>query len=469
MFYRIAVGLAALCALTMSAAGQAIIIDHTAAHSHQELFALGQPAIEKAKQKLHITYGHTSHGSQIITGMSSLDAFMHTKHSTPTGLYAWNDGPLAGALDIDDYFVDGDLGNPDYVTWAARTRTYLNIPANADVNVVIWSWCGQADTTPENINTYLSLMTQLEIDYPKVKFIYMTGHLNGTGATGNLNLRNEQIRTYCRNNGKILYDFADIESYDPDELTNYMALKCNDNCDYDSNGDGSLDKNWATDWQTAHPGEWYNCSPAHTQPLNGNLKAYAAWNLWVAIANALDVAAVERWEVLATHGAKGELATTIQDNFIEPRLAGLKKLRATFSAAIDPATLGPGAVTIIGNASGNQSALIGTLALDGTGKLLTIPLASALPNADAFTITITNQVQKAGGGDIQGDRDIVLKTLAGDVNASGKVTSGDLLAMRSYAGQTVSGTNAARDVDCSGTLNGSDLLSVRGCLGAQLP
>ena len=59
-------------------------------------------------------------------------------------------------------------------------------------------------------------MNQLETDYPDVKFVYMTGHLVGSGQQGNLNQRNEQIRAYARANNKILYDFADIESFDPD-------------------------------------------------------------------------------------------------------------------------------------------------------------------------------------------------------------------------------------------------------------
>ncbi len=105
-------------------------------------------------------------------------------------------------------------------------------------------------------------MSQLEESYPNVKFIYMTCHLNGTGATGNLNLRNEQIRDYCIANKKILYDFADIESYDPDGLVNYMLLNANDNCDYDSDENGSLDKNWATSWQNTHTKDvdWYSVS-----------------------------------------------------------------------------------------------------------------------------------------------------------------------------------------------------------------
>ena len=39
---------------------------------------------------------------------------------------------------------------------------------------------------------------------------------NGSGETGRLRVNNNLIRDYCRANDKVLYDFADIESYDPD-------------------------------------------------------------------------------------------------------------------------------------------------------------------------------------------------------------------------------------------------------------
>lgn len=129
-------------------------------------------------------------------------------------------------------------------------------------------------------------MSGLEHDYPNVKFVYITGHLDGTGVNGNVNIRNQQIRKFCLDNNKILYDFADIESYDPDGLVNYMELLANDNCDYDSDGNGSRDRNWAIDWQNAHMEgiDWYTCSSAHSQPLNANRKAYAAWWLWARLA-----------------------------------------------------------------------------------------------------------------------------------------------------------------------------------------
>jgi hypothetical protein len=202
--------------------------------------------------------------------------------------YAFNEGGTNGALDIDDYAFPGasDLGNPDRIAWESATRNYLNDPANSDVNVVIWSWCGQVSSATEaDINTYLNLMNGLENDFPDVNFVYMTGHLDGTGLNGNLHQRNEQIRNFCLINNKILYDFADIESYDPDG-NYYLDKYANDNCDYDSDGNGSLDKNWAIDWQNSHVlnVDWYDCSAAHSQPLNGNLKAYGAWWLWANLA-----------------------------------------------------------------------------------------------------------------------------------------------------------------------------------------
>ena len=233
--------------------------------------------LSKARSDLHIAYGHTSHGSQLTDGMRGLASFLGSE-------YAWNNGGTGGALDLHDYAMPGDLGNPSFTQWEKETRSYLD--ANGDVNVIIWSWCGQVSSASEaNINTYLSLMTGLEEDYPGVTFVYMTGHLDGTGLNGNLHRRNEQIRSYCRTHKKFLYDFADIESYDPEE-TYYHDRWANDGCYYDSDNNGSLESNWAIRWQESHTEgvDWYSCGAAHTQPLNANMKAYAAWHLWARIA-----------------------------------------------------------------------------------------------------------------------------------------------------------------------------------------
>ncbi len=249
------------------------IIDHRCV----KLSSIPATWITTAKQKLHIAYSHTSHGSQVTEGMKGLVSFKGAS-------YSWNNGGSGGALDLHDYAITGDLGAPDRTSWAGSTRSYL--AANTDVNVVMWSWCGQVSTATEaDITTYLNLMTSLENDFKNVKFVYMTGHLDGTGLTGNLHLRNEQIRNYCKTSKKILFDFADIECYNPDGLY-FGAKKPNDACDYDSDNNGSLDSNWAIQWQNSHSAgvDWFNCSSAHSQALNANQKAYAAWWLWARLA-----------------------------------------------------------------------------------------------------------------------------------------------------------------------------------------
>jgi hypothetical protein len=181
-----------------------LIADHTAAAAFDRIPAA---SVQAAHTRFHIFFGHTSHGSQIVTGLDML--------ARENGSLAFNAG--AGTLTLEEEYGDlgglWDLPNP---AWIDQTRQALRRPGN-NINVVMWSWCGGvSDNTAAGINGYLQRLDALEREYPNVVFIYMTGHLDGTGAGGNLWARNDQIRAYCRTNGKILYDFADIESYDPD-------------------------------------------------------------------------------------------------------------------------------------------------------------------------------------------------------------------------------------------------------------
>jgi hypothetical protein len=259
-----------------------LIIDH----HHTDITRISQSAIESAKSSLHIAYGHTSHGSQLTDGMTGLVAFANGGGlglALPADIFAWNNGGSGGALDLHDYAMGGDAGY--YPQWVDNTRSYLDNPSNADVNVIIWSWCGQVDdkyAAGTLASEYLTPMAQLEAEYPNVKFVYMTGHVDIWDDTDN-KAANQMIRDFCTANDKILYDFADIEHYDPDGT--YFAF-VNDNCDYYDSAGGNRLGNWATEWQGSHTQgvDWYNCSSAHSEPLNANRKAYAAWWLWAELA-----------------------------------------------------------------------------------------------------------------------------------------------------------------------------------------
>ncbi len=260
---------------------QALIIDHTCTDINQ----IPEWAIIQAKEKLHIAYGHTSHGSQITTGMNGLVDFANGGGkglALPEDIFAWNNGGINGALDLHDYAMSGDVGY--YPQWLNNTHSYLDDDQYVDVNVVMWSWCGQVDSKYAQdrlLTEYIDPMTQLEEDYPRVTFVYMTGHVDHNDDANN-KAANQVIRDYCEANGKVLFDFADIESHDPNGT--YYPFP-HDNCDTYTSLHGDRLGNWAEQWQASHIEgvDWYSCSSAHSKPLNVNQKAYAAWWLFARL------------------------------------------------------------------------------------------------------------------------------------------------------------------------------------------
>jgi hypothetical protein len=228
--------------------GSGTIADHRAPAA----FDVGIPEqyVEQAKSSLRIFYGHTSHGSQLLTGMQMLQSDLHDYD----------------ALSIEE--PGGDLGSSGSVAWAETTRERLGQAGNG-INVVMWSWCGGVSgNTPDGIAAYLDAMERLEQDYPGVKFVYMTGHTDGTGDDGSLRVNNRQIREYARTYGKWLFDFEDIESYDPAGV-------------YHADTDDSCP--WCETWCSGHACP--SCGGcAHSHCFNCYLKGKALWWLLARMA-----------------------------------------------------------------------------------------------------------------------------------------------------------------------------------------
>ncbi|MBN1257574.1 MAG: hypothetical protein JXA52_07700 [Planctomycetes bacterium] len=249
-----------------------LIIDNTCT----DISKVPAEYIEKVKKDFKVFYIHTSHGSQITSGMKAMKSELYNFNATGEG----------GAM---KYFeLHGDLGHTGDMRWrdgmgeieGARARLKGELK---DCNVFIASWCGGcSDNNPEGITAYCNAMDELEKEFPNVLFVYMTGHLDSRGPGSVLDKSNTQIREFCKENNKILFDFAAIESYDPDG-NEFFTKNADDACYYDKDGQKA---NWAEEWIARHPdhGMALPEEAAHTHPLNGALKGRAFWWMMARLA-----------------------------------------------------------------------------------------------------------------------------------------------------------------------------------------
>jgi uncharacterized repeat protein (TIGR01451 family) len=258
-------------------AGQAIIIDHT----DTDITKIPDYWLTKAKA-LTLHFAHTSHGSQLLTGANWWEA-QNSKYnvairendtvelpSEADALRIYDGNNVPGTTYITPDLYWSESGGIDYTRSVADTGWF---------GFSMWSWCGQqSDNSVETVQQYLDTLDQLETQYPNMRFIYMTGHTDGTGEGGTLCRNNDMVRQYVREHGKVLFDFADIETYDPGGGGPYV-----------NNSEGTCQ--WCATWCQNHPGYCDSLpdSCAHTdsepeQTLFCKLKGQAFWWMMARLA-----------------------------------------------------------------------------------------------------------------------------------------------------------------------------------------
>ena len=196
-----------------------LIIDHTCTG----LSTIPDEWIDSVQANLRMHYVHASHGAQLTCGLQLLEG-MDSKYGVaigsqylPTESNAFNIYDKEG--DPDMYWFEGQYNNGMEIT-----RGILN--ANPTINVSMFMWCVQLySSNPEGmpneeyVEAYLENVSTLESEFPDVTFIYATSHAQYCIDTeydiyGHLRyLADERIRQYCLENNKVLFDFADLDSW----------------------------------------------------------------------------------------------------------------------------------------------------------------------------------------------------------------------------------------------------------------
>jgi len=207
----ICLGFSVIFLLFLPGYSQAVIIDHTCT----DITKIPAYWINQVKSALRVHYAHTSHGGQITTGLERLS------DGNPTYTYASGYCTVPGSNTslslMDGQYYDSHcetyIGPELYWQGDNAMDITRSVLTSFDVNISLWSWCCQLDSYSQSqAQVYLDNMAQLENEFPDINFVYMTGNAQSDGNQ-NRYARNEQIRAYCRQNNKWLFDFGDLDCW----------------------------------------------------------------------------------------------------------------------------------------------------------------------------------------------------------------------------------------------------------------
>jgi len=264
------------------------------------LRSIPEEVINQARNDFHIVYWHTSHGTHVNYGMYGLQDY---KAGDDVLFAITNNDPTNNKLDFHNIYGK-DLSVQEK-TFDDITRDYLDDPANADINVVMWSWCDIRGHEPATY--YLPHMQDLIDEYGEggskigtgdgqrekpVKFIFMTGHAVANDNLGDGKPKNQAdiINSFCEEHHYLCLDYYSIDSHDMDDRYWEDVSDDAESADY-KEATGDSISNFYKAYQYSHVlGEDYyeNKSAPNgnidfgrhlSQHITANRKAYAMW--WI--------------------------------------------------------------------------------------------------------------------------------------------------------------------------------------------
>jgi len=293
----VAVGLFLFVTLGFS---QQFIADYSVA-KEEVLRSIPQQYIDYARDNYKIAYFHTSHGTQVYYGLNGLPDY---KAGDDALFGITNDNPEDGKLEFHDR-NGWDLSDPADA-FISITRSFLDDAENADINVVMWSWCDDAGHDFDD--NYFPGMDSLINEYGEggsniisgdrttpVKFIFMTGHAIKDENLGSKNpeMQARLINDHCNTHQYFCLDYYSIDTH---TMSDVYYNDTGDNGDSDTYGGNFYqdfqDENTIGDGYYENkktPGGIVTYGGHNTQHITSNRKAYAMWWILARMAGWTDV------------------------------------------------------------------------------------------------------------------------------------------------------------------------------------
>lgn len=231
-----------------------LVVDH---HAVLQFNEIPDEWITKAKE-FTIHYAHASHGDQINDGLLWLEgedskySFAIRRDSSTADLPSAENPPEIRMFSGNPPNDPMSIGPSQYYNSGSGLQSTRDVADTGNFNFSMFSWCSQmCYFTLDDMDAYNLAMDNFETEYPNMRFIYMTGTWAGnfhancmdedpSVEIAKVNAMNQRIKDYAIANHKILYDFRDIETHDP-EGTEHQETP--DKC------------SWCDEWCTSHPSD----------------------------------------------------------------------------------------------------------------------------------------------------------------------------------------------------------------------
>ncbi len=189
---------------------RSLIVDHCAL---QSTAGIPQSWLDRARN-LNFYFGHQSVGNNLLSGLAEL-AQQSPQYYALTIAHGGNPSCFAAQHGIVDFPV-GRNGDP--VSKIDDFAAHLDWCRGKAVDAAMMKICF-VDINPQTntdflSNRYCRTMEELERTYPHTRIIWCTCPLVCNQNNSARQAFNDNVRQFCRQRGKVLFDLADIESHD---------------------------------------------------------------------------------------------------------------------------------------------------------------------------------------------------------------------------------------------------------------